>query len=103
VLVPPAWIRGAKVLAAMASGAWLLSDTYLSASSKAHRLLEEVSHRSWGLTNLTYLMQTQHFTAPVGGRGVPMRTRLIAVLAYLCVCKAELHSFPWYARLVLSR
>ena len=42
MLVPPGWIRGAKVIAAMASGAWLLSDSYLTACSKAHGMLEEV-------------------------------------------------------------
>ena len=42
MLLPMGWIRGAKVIAAMASGAWLLSDSYLTACSKAHQMLEEV-------------------------------------------------------------
>jgi hypothetical protein len=42
------------VLAAMASGAWLLSDQYLTGCSKAHRLLEEVSPDRYCLTTVLW-------------------------------------------------
>ena len=42
LLLPGDWVRGAKVLAAMAAGSWLLSTDYLAACTKHHALLEEV-------------------------------------------------------------
>ena len=42
LLLPGDWVRGAKVLAAMAAGSWLLSTDYLAACTKNQALLEEV-------------------------------------------------------------
>lgn len=81
LLLPDSWTRGAKVLAAMASGAWLLSENYLAASKEAHLLVEEVHAEPWQIcfkNGSTTIFKTAKLLAPVQDPGCyPCQANLV--------------------------